>query len=342
MMVPLGADAKQDSWIAILLGMMGGIVIFFIYVYLHRRFPQKPLTGYVNQILGSSLGFVVGLLYTLFFVYGAARDLRDGMELLRPAYNETPISVIGLLIMLVICYALYGGIEVLFRAGELCFLLTSFIIIAELVFLFSSDAIQPMNVLPVMEAGWKPVWMTTVTHTTMFPYGEMICFTMLLPFLKDMPSGLKIGIFGILLSGIVLSLITFLEISVLGAQKVAASTFPFLRLMQYVNIGGFIQRIDAFVIIHLIVNDFFKVALFAYAALIGAMDLFRVSRRILVFAITCIILFVSIAIAPDTPSHFAQGKFALKYIFPPFVLYIPLLLLMIEVFRKRAAEREKN
>lgn len=341
-MVPLGVDAKQDAWIAILVGMLGGLLIFSIYAYLHRRFPHQPLTGYVKQIVGKDIGFVLALLYTLFFIYGAARDLRDGMELLRPAYNETPLLVTGCIIMSLVCYSLYKGLEVLSRVGEIYFIFSLFAGVLALLFLFFSDVIDPTKVLPLLEKGWKPVFTAAYEQTIMFPFGEMICFTMVLPSLLHPQSGFKIGTICIFISGAILALTVFLEISVLGTNKIGTTMFPFLRLMQYINIGDIIQRLDAFVLISLIVNDFFKVSIFAYAAILACTDVFPIQKHKLALPIGGIILFASLAIAPNSQAHFEQGRFALKYIFPLFILYIPVLLMLIELLRTRLRRKGKG
>lgn len=334
-MVPLGLDAKQDAWIAVLVGMLGGLLIFFIYAYLHRHFPRQPLTSYVKQIVGKDIGFVIALLYTLFFIYGAARDLRDGMELMRPTYNETPLLVTGCIIISLVCYSLYKGLEVLSRVGEIYFMLSLFMGVLALLCLFFSDVIDPKRVLPLLEKGWKPVLTAAYEQTVMFPFGEMICLTMILPSLSHPQSAFKIGAICILISGTILALTVFLEISVLGVNKTGTAMFPFLRVMQYINIGDVIQRLDAFVLISLIVNDFFKVSIFAYAAILAFADVFPVQKHKLALPIGGIILFASLAIAPNSQTHFEQGRFALKYIFPPFILYIPLLLMVIELLRTK-------
>ena len=340
-MVPLGLDAKQDAWIAIIIGMVGGILIFYIYSYLYNNFPDLPLTGYTRVVFGKYIGTVVGILYILFFVYGAARDLRDGVELLMLSYNVTPISVLSIILMMVIGYALYKGIEVLSRAGEIYFILLLFIGILGIIFLLFSNVVDIDKALPVLENGWKPIFTVVYEQTVMFPFGEMICFTMILPYLNNPKSGFKIGTTAIILSGVILSFVVFLEISVLGVNTVKQSIFPFLSMMQHIQIGDFIQRLDAFVVASLIINDFFKVAIFSYVALIGSVDLFRVQKNKLVIPIGIIIFLTSLLIAQDIRMHFEQGKFALKYIFPLFAVVIPFLLMIIEMLRKSFSNGKK-
>jgi spore germination protein KB len=340
-MVPLGLDAKQDAWIAIMIGMVGGILIFCMYSYLYNHFPHLLLTGYVRIIFGKYIGTVVGILYILFFIYGAARDLRDGVELLVLSYDLTPISVLSMILMLVICYALYRGIEVLSRTGEIYFIFLLFTGILVFILLLFSNVVNIDKVLPVLENGWKPIFTAVYGQTVMFPFGEMICFTMILPYLNNPKLGFKTGTTAIILSGVIISFVVFLEISVLGVNTVKQSIFPFLSMMQHINVGDVIQRLDAFVVTSLIINDFFKVAIFSYVALIGTVDLFKIQKNKLVIPLGVIILLTSMLIAQDVRMHFEQGRFALKYIFPVFAVVIPFLLMTIEMIRKRSDIEKK-
>ena len=51
LVVSYGITAKKDAWLAILLGMCCGIVLFFIYYFLFRQYPNVPLTEYAKKIL---------------------------------------------------------------------------------------------------------------------------------------------------------------------------------------------------------------------------------------------------------------------------------------------------
>ena len=80
--VGLGLQAKQDAWLAILLGMVGGLCLFQIYHYLYLQFPNQQLTSYITTILGKFIGLPISIIYCLYFLYIAARVLRDFGDLL--------------------------------------------------------------------------------------------------------------------------------------------------------------------------------------------------------------------------------------------------------------------
>ncbi|WP_375540594.1 GerAB/ArcD/ProY family transporter [Peribacillus simplex] len=51
-------------------------------------------------------------------------------------------------------------------------------------FIFASGSVKAENLLPVLEEGWKPVFTTAFPLTFTFPFGEMIVFTVLMPYLN--------------------------------------------------------------------------------------------------------------------------------------------------------------
>jgi spore germination protein KB len=336
LVVPLGMEAKQDAWLAILLGLIGGLLLFLVYYYLFINFPNEPLTGYLQQILGKYIGWPIGLLYVLFFIYGSARDLRDASELLTASgYNQTPALVISAIMIAIITYGIYLGIEVLARASGIFLIVMLMSGIAGNLLILMSGLIKIDQLLPVLEHGWKPVLAMAYPRMLMFPFGEMICFTMIFPILNKANYLLRTGMSALVLSGILLMLTSIVEITTLGVANAASAVFPLLKTVDKVNIGQFLERLDALAVLALIVGDFFKIAVFFYAAHASFVDLFKLKKgRKFVLPAGITILLTSKYIAGSMTEHLEQGQFALRYIFTFFSALIPSLLLIIHCIRR--------
>ncbi|AJY75116.1 GerAB/ArcD/ProY family transporter [Paenibacillus beijingensis] len=339
---PIGLDAHQDAWIAVLIGMLIGLPIYWMYVFLYNRYPGLLLTGYARTIFGPLFGWIAAFAYILFFIYGAARDLRDGLELLMLSMDLTPMFLLGAMLMVIVVYALFTGVETFSRLGEIYTFFLVFAGLAAFFFLLFSNVLNTERILPVLEKGLMPVFTAVYGQTVMFPFGEMICFTMILPYLNDPKSGFKVGTSAILISGIIIALVVFLEIATLGIYTLERSTFPLLAMIQRIRVGEFIQRLDALAVTGLIINDFIKVTVFSYAALIGAADLFKQPKNRLVIPISVMTLVLSLLIARNVEQHFQQGRIALKNIFPVFALVIPLLLVITELIRSRLSAQKNG
>ncbi|MFN2747455.1 GerAB/ArcD/ProY family transporter [Bacillus sp. z60-18] len=343
LIVPLGVEAKQDAWLAELLGLAGGIVILFLYYYLYRQFPNMLLTRYIQNILGKPIGFIIGLLYIVFFIYGASRDLRDASELLLLQYGETPMFTLSVIMMVIVCYALYQGIETLARASEIMFALIFVMTIVTFFSIIGSNVIRLEHLLPVLENGWMPVVTTAFPERVFFPYGELICFTTIFPYLNQQKIGMAFGLAAIIFSGLVLTATIILEIAVLGVHGWGSSTFPFLKFVEKINFGGFIQGLQGVAMIALVVGDFVKVTIFSYAAVVCSADIFHVKKASrFILPIGLVTLALSIVIAGSYAEHIEQGKAALHSIFPLFAFMIPLLLVIASFVRKRIAAGKQN
>lgn len=69
----LGAEAKQDAWLAILVGMFCGLVLMWVYTKLFEYYPGDTLTQMIPKIVGRFIGYPLIVSYILYFVYLASQ-----------------------------------------------------------------------------------------------------------------------------------------------------------------------------------------------------------------------------------------------------------------------------
>lgn len=341
LVVNYGIEAEKDAWLAILLGMVGGVVLFFIYYYLFRQYPTLPLTGYVRKIFGKYLGWVIGLLYILFFLYSCANNIRVSAELLLSStLPETPLLAIVILMVLAICYVLYLGVEVLARTAEIFIVVIILLGLVGNLLVFISGDVDLHNLQPFLENGWKPILMTTFSFTLVQPFAQVFVFSMLLPYLNRPELVNKVGLSAIISSGLVLSYTISLDIAVLGIEDVGRSTFPLLSTIGKVNILEFIQRLDAIVVFTLLVTVFFKASIFLYGAVIGMVDLFKLKNHQSILLPTGVIIVIfSMVWASDYAEVTQESVKAVKYVFSLFVILLPLLMMVITLIRNRIKKK---
>ncbi|OIJ21403.1 spore gernimation protein KB [Anaerobacillus alkalidiazotrophicus] len=340
--ISIGAGAEQGAWIAILLALGGGLIMYSIYYYLYKQYPHLPLTGYLPMILGKYLGKTIGVLYILYFFYICARVLRDfGDLLLTSTLPETPIFVINLLMVCTISYVLYLGIEVLSRTGEFFFFIILLFGVAAFILIVASGIIDLQNLLPILGNGWMPIITTAFPSVLTFPFGEVIVFTMLFPYFNNQTSALKVGFFALIFSGFLISITTIVNISVLGVDIANRAIFPLLTTVGKIRVLDFLERLDALVVVTLVVCMFFKIAIFFYVGLIGITEMFQIERhQKLILPIGLIILFCSLSIANNFSEHIEEGIVIVPYyIHLPFQVYIPIFLFIIVLIRKRLKQK---
>ncbi|KYD18183.1 hypothetical protein B4168_0149 [Anoxybacillus flavithermus] len=340
--IPLGIGAKQDVWLAILLGLTFGLLLFLIYYCLYRYYPDAPLTTYAQHIAGPWIGNVLAFIYVVYFLYVAARVLRDFGELLLTfAYPETPLFFLNSIMMLTVMYGVYKGIEVIVRTGELFLTFLYLLAVSGFILVISAGLVDIHRLQPVLEEGWERVWKVVFTETLYVPFGEMIVFTMLFPYMNNPGKMKQAAITGMVLSGINLAIIMAVNIAVLGTDAVVRSTFPLLDTIQRIRVANFLERLDVFFMIALIIGGFFKISIFFYAAVVGTADVFRMqNHQRLIYPLGLMVLLLSIAIASNYPEHIKEGlKIVTIYMHVPLQIVIPLCLLLVAAIRHRIFKR---
>lgn len=335
-MVSSGAAAGRDAWLSTMAGAVGGMLLFVMYWYPFSLFPELTLIGCARKLLGKGFGTAVGFLYSLLFLYDAARDMRDGVELTSiNILDATPRTVIALLMTLCMMYVAGLGIEVLARTGVCFWFVLIPIIIGMNTLLFISGSLEFERLLPVLENGWRPVLESTLHETLLFPYGELLCMMMFMPFLQVKKKGVPPALLAIATGGFILAQAMVLNVASLGPEIVERSLFPLVNTLGKIQVSELFARMDLFVLAPMIVVDFFKVSLFFQAGLFGIADIFGIPYRKLILPIGCIVMLWSILSSSSFVQHMEYGTKTVDKIFPLFFVVIPLLLAVITFFHKR-------
>lgn len=327
--------AQQDSWLTILLGMLFSLPLIPLYVSFLHRYPTLPLTGYTRKILGKPLGTLLAYLYIAYFLYGAARNLRDLSDLLILSTMENlPLLVTMLLMMLVLMYVLYLGIEVLARLGEIYLVGIMLFGFVGVLLMFFSGLVSFDNLRPMVEEGWMSVLKFSFPYE-FIPFAEMIVFTMVLPYLNRPESAVKTGLWAIIFSGIVFSFMAALTTATLGPDLAERATFPLLTMINLVNVADIFQNMEILSVFILVHGVFFRIALYFYGALIGLADLAKMPKNQLVFPVGIAIMLLGWILADSLTEQLEAGSKVISYIHLPFTTLIPLLLWILSLLRHR-------
>jgi spore germination protein KB len=342
LLLPVAMEAKQDAWLAILLGMVGSFVLFLVYHKLYSYYPDLLPTEYMQKILGKAMGTVLAFLYILYFIYDVARVLRDiGEMLLTFAYPDTPLFIANALLILVIIYTVRKGIEVIARSGEIFFIFIYILAVTGFILIVCSGLIDFKNLQPVLEEGILPVLKVVSTQILYFPYGEAIVFTMILPYLKNPKKAKVTMLCATGLTGINLTITMIINISVLGVDLTARSQFPLLSTVQSIQVADFLERLDVFFMLALVIGGFFKISVLFYAAVIGTANLFKIkSPSRLSYPLGLIILFMSMTISSNFQEHLHEGIGVEMFVLHiPLLAIIPPLLLLVAFLKNRKKKR---
>ena len=134
-----------------------------------------------------------------------------------------------------------------------------------------------------------------------------------------------------------------INISVLGVDLTARSQFPLLSTVQTIQVANFLERLDVFFMLGLVIGIFLKISILFYAAVIGTASLFKVqSPSRLSYPFGLIVLFMSMSIASNFQEHIHEGMKVVMYVLHlPLLVVIPIFLLLIAFLKNRKNKRDR-
>jgi spore germination protein KB len=335
----VAALSGPDGWLAVSLGDLPyGLAILLVAVGLAKRFPVQTFAAYLPQIMGRILGKLLSAVYVIGFIFFVSYILSQGLWFLRiNYYTHTPGIVIAVVLAVVAIYGAYLGIEVVARETGLA--LIGFYAAIFLLFFLSAKEIDLGNLRPVLENGLLPVLRAAIFHST---WRANIFFgLMFYPYLNQKQEALKTGLWFLGIVTIMAINTHAVIVGVFGSLATAQMNFPFERLIRYISLAGFIERLETVFMIFLIGAIISKLAIaYHMAGTFTAETLGLKNYRVTLLPIAaasvvvCELLF-------GTFSKVEDFQFRLAPVTAVMVLAIPALILLIAVIRKKRADPGK-
>jgi spore germination protein KB len=327
--VGIGNEANQNAWIAIGIASILGVGLIFFYHRLLSRIEGNNLYELFEIAFGKWMAKGITFLYVIYFIYIAGRVLRDFGELLiSTILPTTPIEVTIIIVMLIITYVLYLGIEVLGRTSEIFLPYVIIFIVGVGIGIIISGEMHLENLAPILPEGIGPIVKAIFPGLLTFPFGEVVVFTLIMPNVSNAKYVGKVCMVSVLSAGGLLVYSSVVQITTLGYQMKNRSTFPLLSAAREVSLLDFIERIDLLIVFIMMFGVIIKVAIFTYGGLKGLEFISsNIPYRYFVFPISMLIAYLSIIMSDNFAEHIEEGlKFVPLYLHVPFQLGIPLLL----------------
>lgn len=331
----LALEAKQDAWIAAMIGIGINVGTVLLYLALGNRFSGYSLVQFCEVTLGKWLGKIVGLLFVTFFFLLASLMVGDmGFFLTSQNLPETPIEVLQMLFALAVVMTVRAGLVVYARASEIFFPWLLFLFLLLILPLIPKFDIK--NFPPVLEFGIKPVLKAAFTFSG---FQEVVVLLMLYPYLIREKGRGRSFLTGTIVGGAVLVMTTLGSIAVLGASLTANQLFPAYTLAKNIGIGHFLERIEGIMIFIWVLSIFIKIVITFHAAVIGFAQVTGIADEKpfiwpLAFGMVLVAL-LSYTNTIHTQTFLAAYWSPFSFIF---TIALPLLLFLISFLHKRQAE----
>ncbi|MDF2646964.1 MAG: spore germination protein [Paenibacillus sp.] len=329
--------ARNDVWISPIWGSLVGFIVVLVAYRLHQWYPRLTFIEYSEHIMGRVLGKVLGLWFLFVYFTLTGHICREYAEFISSYFlMRTPIIYIISTMMVLCCFAVRGGLEVIARLGQLYF---PFLVITLVIFFaLLSPYYDLNNIFPILGHGIAPTLRGSVTSTNWF--GEFILIAFLFPFISDNKKGLKWGLASV--SGVLATMIAIdLVVLFVVGMNMSISIYPLLDAVSYIQYGDFFENLVPLIMAIWVFGLFIKISVFVYSCVIGTAQLIKLhDYRPVVFPFGVLIVFISIWDVPNYPrlSKFVQTiqPFNLGMV----QIAIPLLLFLVAYVKKKREERK--
>jgi len=331
----IASFAKQDAWIAAIIGVGLGLLFVCLYNAVGSIFPGMTLVELNEELLGKWLGKTVSLLLvsSLFAGGPATVIFYVGNFMTTQMMPQTPLAAFHILFTLIVVLGVRLGLEVLARSAEILF--PWFLLLFVSLVILITPQMNLENLQPVFASGAKSI-VPAVFSFISIAYLPDVILLMIFPAFVNQPSqARKVFLIGSFLGGLVMIVMIFLSIAVLGPDLTALSSYPSYALAKKINIGNFLQRIEAIMAIMWFFSLYFRITLYFFAIILAIAQICNMKDyRPLVLPVGVLGVVLSLVIYPNVV--YAQTWDIKTWI--PYTLVIglfyPLLLFVVASVRK--------
>jgi spore germination protein KB len=331
----LAAVARQDAWLASLIGQFESLFLVAIYIALARRYPRRSWIEINELVFGKWIGKAISLQYLIyFFLLGTLLAGDIGYFLTTQIMPETPILFIMGCLMVIVVMAVRLGPETMARGAEIFFPWVILLFLTLVLMLLPKMEMEKM--LPMMEYGYSPVLRASVPYVSLQEY---VVLMMIYPFVKTSKKIVPAFYVGVVTTGIVLVIIMLLCIVVLGPGLTASNIYPSFTLAKKISIGKFLERVEVIIGGLWFITITFKLILTFFATAAGASQTFRFRSYSF---LTVPLAMLTVASVLPSYTNVVYATDFIHRVWPAysltFLLALPLATLLVSLWRKKPAQ----
>jgi len=331
-----GGVAGRDSWIALLVGMVEGLLFAFIYATLAVRFPGRPLIQVFHSVYGSVGGKVIALFFLGYLFHLGSLVLTNFSFFFNTLILiETPSAVIVFSIVAISVYAARHGLEVVARCSQVLLPFALFFFILTFILLIKDFRLEHFQ--PVLAISAKRFFFAAHS-AAVFPFGESVGFLLALPALSDPEKPWKCLLLGIIISTGVLLLSALRNTGTLGILQ-DIFFFPSFQATRQINVGQILTRVEILVAVNFLAMGFLKYTFLLYGVILGTAEVFGLREyRILGYPVGILMGILSLLNFAGIHENFEFLEKVYPFYALPFQVGIPLFTLIIAMIRKLPRE----
>ena len=273
----LAETSKQAAWITPLVSVLLLFGLMLVMNEIFKKHQGKNLIDICFSILTKPVGIAIGVIYFIWIMILLGYYLRlFGEQIVSNIMNEASLHFIIITMLILVGIVLTKSIVYYARLNEVvfsCFMLV--FISVSLISLFTKVKID--NLLPISNRDIIPILKGSVSGLSVFGYYMFIFF--MFDDVHIQKNNLKLEIKST--SALWLLSLTVLVITIgsIGPEAVLKFSDPYFMITKNVDILGFLERLDAILLIMWIMADFTTIAIFTYMNTSLITTIFKIKRN---------------------------------------------------------------
>jgi len=320
------------AWYGTIISCLTSIVFFLLIYVLMKRFPGMDLVQVFEAVLGKIIGKAVALVFCAYFIFYAASNLREFVEMIK-AYNlpYTPPSYILGTFLAVTALLAYLGLEAIARLSYI----NIFPVIGGLllILILAYQFYDPHYLTPVLGYGIEKTLITGFLRSS--AYDEVIVLAFIIKSIPGLKNFKKAGLASLALTGFVFvaSLLCYLMAFQYSAGRENLSGL--FQLSKTIYFGRFFQRVESIFLFIWVISSLIAVSVAFYIGLGIYCKVFRINDRRPVI-LPLIFSTFTVAILPENISYIIEVNITLIRQYSMVLIYlVPTLVLLISVILRK-------
>ncbi len=316
---------KQDSWLAVLLTFILGIVIVCTYLYIWEKMPDKNIFQKINCIFGNKIGAIINFFITITNIFMTVIYCYSMINFITSQYLiKTPNTFIIIIFAIPVVYLITQKLEVIGRVFFIFWIMSLLLFLMTFIgLIFQLDF---NNLLPILENGINPVIQGSLL---IMPYTSFILFLFLsIPknaIIDKEKVNKRVLIFYSLAFFSMFTGVIFIT-ATLSGDLAKIYQFVEYQVLKRVALIGFIERVESTLSMRWILYIFATTIMGLYFTKKYIIHSFKIKKheKLIISMIAVISLLLSNWIFPNNT---IANKIVMNII--PYILYIFYLLLPI-------------
>ncbi len=334
----VGGEAKEDAWLAALLGTAISLIMAMIYLSLANRFPGQTLVAINDQVWGGFFGKIFSVVFILYIFIICTLTINLTVRFQKELLLETPPLVLALLGTGITLILISRGLKVLARCIQLISIINW--IIWVFILLLAIPSFDIVNFQPVFQTP-IPLLFTSALRVSAFSFATGFGFLMIFPRVSDSQKIHISVIKAFAVSGLLLVSTVAFTIGILGSAQ-GYFLFPALNASRLINVGEIFTRMEVLTGIIFWLGGFLVQTIYINILTETMNEFFKLkSAQTLIIPLWIVLSLVSVQMFASSSEDVEFASKVYNWFTVPIQYVIPLLTMGVALVRKPGREDNK-